>query len=281
MAGRYRQRFVNTPTEVAESMLWTVPFSIGRFWSAQERPAAPKPSEDYSINLLTAGPYRRRTRGRSVLADAGQALLFNQGQLYSTTPLLEEDTRGIYLRIHPSLIPELLEASEITPAPRPRLPAVGPRLTQAQVRGWYSLWRDACAGMTPDALYERALALCLDLLSVAQGPPRPPPRIRRRVEAIQLHICQDPASSDTLDTLADGVGWSRFQLCRWFRAQTGVTVHRYREDLRMARAIEGLLEPTVDLTELALSLGYTSHSHFSDRFRRRMGEPPGRFRAHI
>jgi AraC-like DNA-binding protein len=59
-----------------------------------------------------------------------------------------------------------------------------------------------------------------------------------------------------------------------FQERTGVPVHRYLTLLRLRASLERLAEGASDLTELALELGFSSHSHFTDAFRREFGFSP-------
>jgi AraC family transcriptional regulator len=73
---------------------------------------------------------------------------------------------------------------------------------------------------------------------------------------------------------------SPFHLARVFRARTGFSLGGYVHGLRLRRAVERLAaEPDVDLSRLALELGYCSPSHFSDRFRTAFGAPPSALRG--
>ena len=83
----------------------------------------------------------------------------------------------------------------------------------------------------------------------------------------------------SLAALSGAVGLSPFKLCRAFRALTGQTLTRYRDEVRLRLALDRLRDPSVDLTDLALDLGYASHSHFTARFRRRFGIVPSAARA--
>jgi AraC-like DNA-binding protein len=53
----------------------------------------------------------------------------------------------------------------------------------------------------------------------------------------------------------------------------------YRHELRLRLALDRLRDPNVDLTDLSLDLGYSSHSHFTARFRRHFGIVPSQVRA--
>jgi AraC family transcriptional regulator len=110
-----------------------------------------------------------------------------------------------------------------------------------------------------------------------------PPTARRgpreelveRTKAVIATRAQEPLS---LQTIAGEVGSSVFHLCRTFRRGTGSTLHGYLTQVRLRLAIERLLEESVPLTELALDLGFSSHSHFTAAFRRTFGQPPSRLR---
>jgi AraC-like DNA-binding protein len=74
------------------------------------------------------------------------------------------------------------------------------------------------------------------------------------------------------------VHYSPYHLARLFRREVGVPIHQYVNRLRLAAALERLADGVADPTELALDLGYSSHSHFSDYFRRAFGTSPSAFR---
>ena len=65
-----------------------------------------------------------------------------------------------------------------------------------------------------------------------------------------------------------------YHLARVFKERTGLTLHAYRDQLRLRASLDPVAEGRADLTELALDLGYSSHSHFTDAFRRAFGAPP-------
>jgi AraC-like DNA-binding protein len=84
----------------------------------------------------------------------------------------------------------------------------------------------------------------------------------------------------SLAAVAAALHVSRFHLARVFRAHTGYSLTRYVHELRLRRAVERLAaEPDVELSRLALELGYCSPSHFSDRFRAVFGVAPSTLRG--
>ena len=67
-------------------------------------------------------------------------------------------------------------------------------------------------------------------------------------------------------------------MCRAFRAVTGSTLHAYRNRLRLQHSLEHVAGGE-SLLDLALDLGYSSHSHFTAAFRRLFGTTPSRVRG--
>ncbi len=84
-----------------------------------------------------------------------------------------------------------------------------------------------------------------------------------------------------LGELARRLGSSPFHLARSFRRVTGTTLHAHQIQLRLRAAVERLARPGIDLTGLALDLGFSSHSHFTAAFRRAFGAPPAALRGRL
>lgn len=97
------------------------------------------------------------------------------------------------------------------------------------------------------------------------------PRLRR----VTQHLLAYPGSRDTLDDLAKRGGTSPRTLLRLFQAETGMTLGRWREHLRVTIAVDRLSRGR-SITETALELGYQSPSAFTTMFTRLMGQPPRR-----
>jgi AraC family transcriptional regulator len=120
--------------------------------------------------------------------------------------------------------------------------------------------------------------------SAHQGRVRPRgPVEERHVEAV--HALEQVLSlrfreALTLEQLADTVGLSPYHAARLFRRFTGCTLHGYRDRLRLCASLPELAGPG-RLDAVALELGYASHSHFTDRFRRIFGWSPSAVRERL
>jgi AraC-like DNA-binding protein len=99
------------------------------------------------------------------------------------------------------------------------------------------------------------------------------------VEAAKNAIASNLDRNVTLHELCRAMHCSPWMLCRAFRRATGQTLTSYRHALRLQIALERLRHQDTDLTELALELGYSSHSHFTHVFHRHLGITPSQVRA--
>lgn len=106
----------------------------------------------------------------------------------------------------------------------------------------------------------------------SDGQPSP---VSEAVRAVLAHRYRDQL---TLGDVAAEVGLSPHHLHRSFRAATGWTIHAYRDHLRLREGLVRVLDGEPDLSVLAFELGYSSHSHFTARFRRAFGATPTQVR---
>jgi AraC-like DNA-binding protein len=93
-----------------------------------------------------------------------------------------------------------------------------------------------------------------------------------KTKALLLRRFAEPLS---LAELAQAAGSSPFHLARLFCRHTGFSLHGYRTRLRLLHALDRLEESRGALADLALELGFSSQSHFTDAFTKAFGVPPG------
>jgi AraC-like DNA-binding protein len=103
-------------------------------------------------------------------------------------------------------------------------------------------------------------------------------KISRQLQTAEVLLASHPVKDWNLTSLAAALECSPFHLTRTFRERVGVPLHRYQLHARLARALDLLLDTDLDLTTIALDLGFSSHSHFTACFRQLTGLTPRRFR---
>ncbi len=80
-----------------------------------------------------------------------------------------------------------------------------------------------------------------------------------------------------LTALAKQVGVAPHHLSRRVSSETGSTLQRHLRRLRVERACEALDSGKMNVTEVALEVGYQSLSHFAKAFREETGESPSKW----
>jgi len=159
-----------------------------------------------------------------------------------------------------------------------------PRLYARQRRLFARVRAGTVAGLEAE---EAALALVAAVLGHGFGDDRAASS-RRHADAhrdlalrARAELARDPASPVNLAELARRLGVSVFHLCRVFKAWTGTSLHACRLDLRLRLALERLESRHVNCSALAFEMGFSSHSHFTETFRRRLGWTPSAARAQL
>jgi len=99
------------------------------------------------------------------------------------------------------------------------------------------------------------------------------------VHVVQQHLVAHPESADRLSALAVMAGMSERTLTRAFRRATGISVHAYRERLRLERANDLMRNPTLTMEAIASACGYADARQLRRIWTaRRGGSPRGRRR---
>jgi AraC-type DNA-binding domain-containing proteins len=94
---------------------------------------------------------------------------------------------------------------------------------------------------------------------------------RERVERVREILSADLEHPPELAELGRRVGCSPFYLSRIFRQETGVTISAFLRKARMERAAELIRNGEANVTEAAMTVGYSSLSHFSKVFAETFG----------
>jgi AraC family transcriptional regulator len=97
---------------------------------------------------------------------------------------------------------------------------------------------------------------------------------RKVVDYIEEHL----AEPILLATLAELVRLSPSYFCRVFRLSFGMPPQRYHGKQRIERAKMLLMQPSMSVTDVGLSVGYSETSAFSTAFRRMTGLKPSAYR---
>jgi len=102
----------------------------------------------------------------------------------------------------------------------------------------------------------------------------PPRRLRRVLDYVDANLSSDPR----LDEMASVADLSTYHFARMFKESTGKSPHQYVLHRRIEAAKKRLHASRTPLSELSAELGFSHQSHFTNVFRRVVGETPGAYR---
>ena len=246
----------------------------------------------HEIAFPRTGLYVKHVGRERVLADPNQILFFNRGEAYRISHPLEGGDRSTIIWVKEDDLHDLL--SDLGPVAgaggfdRPFARTHVPCPPRAVLLHRHLLALLAGPGRDGIAIGEIVLNLLEEAVDAAHSPDLPATRPLRPATrrdhrdltfAAQTVMNEQYAGSLTLRTIAAAVGSSPYHLCRIFRRETGSPLHHYLNRLRLRASLERLADGERDLTDLALSVGFSDHSHFTNAFRGEFGIPPSRFRA--
>jgi len=226
---------------------------------------------------------------RSVTADVDQAVFFSKGTTYRVSHPADCGDRGTVFTPTPSVLNDIVREFDPSVDDRPDQPfpfITSPCDSRVYWRHHELVLRLKTAEATPlDPLWADATALqiVVEILEAAFSHYRKPLKPRRnstnadhaeRAEAAKTYLTSRLSERITLDDVASAVHVSPFHFARLFHRYTGLPVHRYLTLLRLRASLARLADGANDLTRLALELGFSSHSHFTDAFRNEFGRTP-------
>ena len=223
-----------------------------------------------------------------VVADTNTVMFYNDGQVYSRAKLSDKGDLCEWFQIDPRLVADAVRIFDAHVDDHPCEPfslSHGPSGT-----GSYLLQRlvvdHVLTSPSPDRLFieETVLHILSQVVDSSyrqrgMNPVQGKLRAEREVadairEAIALHFEQNPS----LEHIAAQLHYSPFHLCRIFRKHTGRSIRQYLNHLRLRAALEYVTQANTNLTDLAVRLGFASHSHFTEAFRKTFGMPPSALR---
>jgi AraC-like DNA-binding protein len=97
------------------------------------------------------------------------------------------------------------------------------------------------------------------------------------IEAAKALLAGQPCMDLSVTDLAARLHCSVAHLSRTFHAATGFRLIDYRQELRLRKGLLLLDEGALEIGHIANRLGFASHSHFTDAFRRRFLMNPSEY----
>lgn len=225
------------------------------------------------------GLYLRHVGRKESVAEPSQVVVFNADEPYRVSHPVEggdsclsiEPSAATLLELAPS---ELLRAPEQAALNRSHMRVA------AQTQALAAVLRHRMNRGVAGVLEAETLTLALIRHALGNADTdvaKVTARSRILVDQAKQVIAADLGRRVTLAEIAAQVGVSPVYLTQIFQRVEGIPLYRYQLRLRLARALQ-LLNDYDDVTDLALDLGFSSHSHFSAAFKQVYGQTPSTLR---
>jgi AraC-like DNA-binding protein len=229
------------------------------------------------------GVYVHHVGSSHTVVEASQVLFINEDEPYRVSHPIDGGDSALSIRVAPETLLELTPLGFRHPKGRAAFDRLGVRADN-RTQQLAATVRQRLRRGTVDAL--EAEELTVELVRHTLGEKRwSAPNSngigpRRLADRVKLLVSSDVGRRWTLSDAAKSVGVSPVYLTQAFKHVEGVPLYRYHLGLRLARSLD-LLADYDDLTDLALDLGFTSHSHFTAAFGKVYGVTPSAFQRSI
>ena len=233
-------------------------------WSPAESPLA------YGLVLVRSGLFRVRGHGREALAETATAYLQSPNR-----ELQFAHPRGGDVCTSVTVSHEFWQTN---------FAAAGSGVVHsvpvdAQVETAHlMLLRATRTGDRHYAVTERLLHLIGGAVRAEVRVRRPAGASTRLVQAAREAVLTDDPQAATLVGLARQLDVSPYYLSRVFKAHMGTGLTRYRNRIRVSRALHRLHDGETDLARLAIELGFADQAHLTRTIGTHLGQPPAALR---
>ena len=244
------------------------------------------PARNYCFVFPRTAVEIQHEHQHAFVANPNVVTFYNRGQAYLRGAISSSGDQCDWFGVHANVVRDAVRAFEPSVDERPERPF---RFARA--------FTDASTYLLQRRLFERVMGnRAIDSLGVEEQVVLLLDRVVRcvyegcrpellRVNRAAIHqvelILSSGCEGIRLSDLAAEVEMSVFHLCRTFRAATGRTLHKYRNQFRVRSSLDAVCAGGARLVETALESGFSSHSHFTSSFRKEFGHTPSAARVWI
>lgn len=276
------------PLFVDQTLFESDVVSLGLFRCSPDYPTFSDtgPTGKYCLVFPRTAVRIQHEGGEPFVADLNTVPVYNAGHPYRRAALSAAGDRSDWFALAPDLLREILRDLD-----GPASAAGSPfRFGWSYVNAQHYLaqrriFRYVATARVVDGfrVEEQVVNLAAEVLAAAYASPQSgtspgaaPVRQRTLVERARERLTYDTRAPLSLSALARELDTSVFHLCRLFKRQTGYTLHQYRTELRLKESLEWLEQKPKDILDIAVSFGFSGHSHYTRSFHKTFGLPPSR-----
>lgn len=262
----------HTPSEVERSFgIWLV--SAGRTQARLTYHVGPRIIEHHIIHVVLDGNVHLRAQraAETTTLSRGDGFALFPGLVYEYWAAPDDPPRMTWIRFDGPAARTALDA-----VAKPELPGIrglGTRQFISYVNQLDGVFETA-GSWRPMAYLAGFLAAVHD--GVAQPDAHKQPTWLEQGRALLDSHCTDGI---TVKEVADQVGVDRSHFSKEFTRTFGITPNAHLRHARLSRAQELLRDPTLSVTEIAMSVGYADLYSFSHAYRQQYGRAPSSIRG--
>jgi AraC-like DNA-binding protein len=224
------------------------------------------------------GVYVHHVGRAETVAEANQVVILNADEPYRVSHPFEGGDASLSVASSPAVLLELAPEQHLLTKGRAAFNRSRLRV-DTHTQALAARLRHGLRRGVMDAIEAESLTLALIRRTFGERTSHAPGGSYGRqklVDRAKLVLASDVGRRWTLADIAAVVGVSPVYLTQLFQQVEGMPLYRYQLQRRLARALDRLGQ-RVDLTELALDLGFSSYSHFSGAFKHSYGQTPLQF----
>ena len=239
----------------------------------------------YIVAFPRTSVWIEREKFPPFVADPGFATIYNPHQPYLRRPISPDGDFSDWLGVSERLARDAVRQFDARDADHPEpLRYAAAAVSSETYYIQRQLFTRVSAGNADQLeVEERALDIMVAVLRSAYvasnrgrklASPRRGRARRELVESAKAALLSRLFENSSVSEVAGDVDVSPYHLCRSFRAETGMTLHAYRRNIRLRTALGLTGTYRGNLSALAVRAGFYSHSHFTTAFRRAFGVSP-------
>ncbi len=235
--------------------------------------------EEFSIGIVENGISDFYYSGKSEKIGNGSLVIINPGDVHSCNP--EKGSKWSYkmMYIDTSWL-RALQSDIINTFPYELSPLGVHHLTRPDIYRRFKALFSLLTNTTENRLLldQELFGFFGDIFSLGRSIETP----SEKTANLALHRARDFIADQcdkniTIDEIASVAGLSSFYLIRQFRKIFGITPHAYQISIRINKA-KYLLRSGMDISTVAIRLGFTDQSHFHRNFKRMVAATPKQYK---
>jgi AraC-like DNA-binding protein len=275
-AQEFAEHVFFVPDRLCKSLgLW--PVRLGRNRTKPRYSAGPRTIDYFSLHLIQSGSVTVQYGEQTYELIKGDLFCLWPGKLFSYRPteprIAAEMTWIAFAGSQALILLQLIGISEDKPFLKGKLSTGSDMIIQQM---WKASGQQKHTQLTVlSLLYQLFERLHSDMLTRSSANNRHRHWVRQSLEYMDTHYSENISISQ----IAAEMGVHRTYFSKVFTEEVGVTPLQYLRKLKMDKAKRLLMESSLTVAEIALSLSYSDTASFTRSFAAFFGYPPSSFRG--